>query len=318
MTKRTNNRHTLIGRCRYLGAGSAAQVAASADAGFYIVRKKTFSLKSAAMATNKEWAMKMIPVLVRWAQATWDKPHYYSHLSKAVGHKTNQIGKIMAIVQDSLKQLEKLSRKKIPTLNALVQSKNTGVPSEGFDYVIPNYSQLSLDSKKGEVRSLNKAAHEFDWGWVLEALGLKPAMIIGKEALEEIKKEVGRSSGEGEEHRILKESIARHPRMVGIEGVAWAELEHVLLSGDRLDVYFECEGNKHWAVEVKPSTAPEADVTRGIFQCVKYKAVMDAMRVVDNDNYENEVMLVLGGSISVANRQLVNDLDIKYFELCNS
>jgi hypothetical protein len=52
------------------------------------------------MATNREWAMKMIPVLVRWAQATWDKPHYYSNLTAAVGHKTNQIGAVMATIQD--------------------------------------------------------------------------------------------------------------------------------------------------------------------------------------------------------------------------
>ena len=35
------------------------------------------------MASNREWAMKMIPILVRWAQGTWDKPHYYSDLSAA-------------------------------------------------------------------------------------------------------------------------------------------------------------------------------------------------------------------------------------------
>ena len=27
------------------------------------------------MTTNQEWALKMIPVLVRWAQGTWDVPH---------------------------------------------------------------------------------------------------------------------------------------------------------------------------------------------------------------------------------------------------
>ena len=50
------------------------------------------------MATNKEWALRMIPISVRWAQATWDKPHYYSDLSTAVGHKTNQIGAVMGMI----------------------------------------------------------------------------------------------------------------------------------------------------------------------------------------------------------------------------
>ena len=82
------------------------------------------------MATNKEWAMRMIPVLIRWAQSSWDKTHYYSHLSKAVGHKTNQIGSVMGLIQDILDELkEKYGRNNIPTLNGLVQNKGTGLPS---------------------------------------------------------------------------------------------------------------------------------------------------------------------------------------------
>ena len=41
------------------------------------------------MATVKDLAMKMIPVLIRWAQGAWDKPHYYSDLSKAVGYNSS-------------------------------------------------------------------------------------------------------------------------------------------------------------------------------------------------------------------------------------
>lgn len=64
------------------------------------------------MATNREWAMKMIPVLVRWAQATGDKPHYYSNLTAAVGHKTNQIGAFMATIQDIIDDLKETSDEK--------------------------------------------------------------------------------------------------------------------------------------------------------------------------------------------------------------
>ena len=41
----------------------------------------------------------MIPVLVRWAQGAWDKLHYYSDLTAAVGHKTNQIGNVMGTIR---------------------------------------------------------------------------------------------------------------------------------------------------------------------------------------------------------------------------
>ena len=44
---------------------------------------------------NAVWASKMLPVLIYWATID-NKPHYYSDLSKAVGHTTNQIGEVLA------------------------------------------------------------------------------------------------------------------------------------------------------------------------------------------------------------------------------
>lgn len=267
------------------------------------------------MATNREWALKMIPVLVRWAQSTWDKPHYYSDLSAAVGHKTNQTGSAIGIIQDIIDELKQSSgRDDIPTLNSLVQSKSTGLPSDGFDYVIPNYSKLSADSKSGEVRKLNFIAHEYDWAWVLKALKLKPATIISNEKLLKIKNACSGTGGEGPEHKALKEYIAKHPEKIGIKGVKDTKIEYELLSGDRLDVYFECSRRKHYAIEVKPKSSPEGDILRGVFQCVKYKSVMDAMRVVDGKNYENYTLLVLAGEIPDAVKQIANDLGVRYIE----
>ena len=270
------------------------------------------------MATYRELAMRMIPVLVRWAQATWDKPHYYSNLSEAIGHGTNQIGGVMGTIQDIIDDLKKKYHKEIPTLNSLVRSKSTGLPSDGFDYVVKNYSKLSPDSKNGEVNKLNYKAHLYDWDWVLKALGLQPAIIVEEKEREQLMKSTYGSGGEGEEHRKLKNYIATHPEVIGIEKVIYCATEYELLSGDRLDVYFECKGNKHYAVEVKPNTSSDGDVLRGIFQCIKYQAVMDSMRVVDNDNYENTVKLVVGGSISDSNKMIANDLNVKIIELPNT
>ena len=64
------------------------------------------------MATNREWALKMIPVLVCWAQGAWDKPHYYSDLTAAVGHKTNQIENVMGIIQNIIDELQEQFDKK--------------------------------------------------------------------------------------------------------------------------------------------------------------------------------------------------------------
>lgn len=41
---------------------------------------------------------------------------------------------------------------------------------------------------------------------------------------------------------------------------------------------------------------------------------MDAARVADYGNYDNEVILVLAGEMSKNNKQLAEDLDIKFIE----
>jgi hypothetical protein len=84
-----------------------------------------------------------------------------------------------------------------------------------------------------------------------------------------------RSTGEGEEHKRLKLFLADNPRKIGIQSKGKADTEVLLLSGDRLDGSFR--SNELWvAVEVKGKNSPEADLVRGIFQCVKYKVILAA------------------------------------------
>ena len=267
--------------------------------------------------TRRELALRMIPVLIRWAQASWDKPHYYGDLSAAIGYGSNQIGDVLGEIKDMLDEVMQKSGKHIPPLNALVQSKSTKLPSDGFDYVIPNYSKLSTASKAGEVAKLNLSAHKFDWDWVLKALELEPAKIFTEADIKKLreKSHVGYGKGEGPEHKAIKEFIANHPESIGIKKkVTFKETEHGLPSGDQLDVYFEYRNGNRMAVEVKPTTSPNEDITRGIFQCVKYQAVMDALRSVEYRNYENETCLVIGGKMSEGNKKLANDLGIEYIE----
>ena len=268
--------------------------------------------------TEREIALKMIPVLIRWAQASWDKPHYYSDLSAAIGYGSSQIGHILGEIKDIMDEVSKKNGgEKIPPLNALAQQKSTGLPADGFDYVIPNYSSLSPASKAGEVKRINFEAHQYDWNWVLKALDLEPAKIFTDEEVKDLKKKtfVGYGKGEGAEHKAIKEYIAEHPESIGIrKKVVFKKTEYPLPSGDQLDVYLKLRNGNRMAIEVKPSTSPKEDVTRGIFQCVKYQAVMDALRSVDYGNYENSTLLVIGGKMSPSNRKLANDLGVDYIE----
>ena len=157
------------------------------------------------MASTKDWALKMIPVLVRWAQTSWDRTHYYSDLTKAIGLKTNQIGRMMGEVQTILdKHFESIGSKEKITLNALVVNKGTNLPSDGFDFVISNYSKLSPDSKRGEVMKLNRVAHEYKhWNEMLLALNLKPARIFSDNDIHNLKAGSYGNGGEGEEHKAI-------------------------------------------------------------------------------------------------------------------
>lgn len=105
----------------------------------------------------------------------------------------------------------------------------------------------------------------------------------------------------------------KHPEVLGITGVSRKETEHPLPSGDIIDVYFETVDSRY-AIEVKPSISPEEDITRGIFQCVKYKAVLEAMRKLDYGRYAISTLLVVAGHMSNRNKLLAEALEIKYVE----
>lgn len=83
--------------------------------------------------------------------------------------------------------------------------------------------------------------------------------------------------GEGPNHKTLRlwvyaNASAIFPKLK----ISHSKTEVDLLSGDRVDVvYYAAESTI--ALEVKSKDSNEADLTRGIYQCVKYRAVMQAM-----------------------------------------
>jgi hypothetical protein len=80
---------------------------------------------------------------------------------------------------------------------------------------------------------------------------------------------------EGEEHRRLKEYVRSYPGQFGAPTHCTIEIEKRLRSNDEIDVWFGA-ANEQLAVEVKSVRSNELDLSRGIFQCVKYKAVLAA------------------------------------------
>ena len=259
---------------------------------------------------SQELVGQIIPILVGWAKYGLTNKTY-GDLIHALGYtRYSGIGDQLGNVETVMRELRKMTGEDVPTLNALV--KKNGIPSDGFDFVYPNYNGLTLSEKLVFVAGINEKALNYQkWDWVLDQLGLQPSKIITEQELEAISVHGG--GGEGKEHKAIKEFVYNNPESLGITGVIRKEPEHPLPSGDRLDVYFETSDSRY-AIEVKPSTSPDDDITRGIFQCVKYKAILEAIRKVEYGRYDVSTQLVIAGSMSDRNKQLAEALEITCIE----
>lgn len=259
---------------------------------------------------------KILPILISWAKkGLTDKT--YSDLSyEALGYKIySGIGHPLGCIYTILYDLGKAENENIPIPNLLVNGKNSGIPSDGLSWVLKDYEGKS-DEEKEEIKSLInlKTTTYKNWDWVLNMLGLKECVITPDETSYIRKAFLRGFGGEGEEHKALKNYIASNPKVLRHRISSKGITEHILLSGDRLDVFFKDE---NIAVEVKPKTSPEDDITRGIFQCIKYKAILDAEATIFGDYKDAEAFLVIGGKLTPKNRKIANDLGVRVYENIN-
>lgn len=259
----------------------------------------------------------MIPHLIRWAQNGETDKTYLDMIHILNMPRWSGIGRALGYVEDVMQVLREDSGKgDIPSLNALCKNISTKLPSEGFSYVYKEYDKMPVEAKRIFVEGVNQKAVKYEhWDWVLNALGLQPAVGLTEDEWKSISKPIYGSGGEGKEHKALKEYIKANPQKLGIHHVVHSETEYVLPSGDRLDVYFVLKDGTHVAVEVKPSTAPEQDVARGIFQCVKYEATMKAIRQLENEMYAIQTYLVVGADITPTNQKIADELKVKVMKV---
>ena len=254
----------------------------------------------------------MIPVLVRWAQM--GQANTYGDLAREINNPKLKSGmsRQLGSLHNVLEELRKKTGLNIPSLNVLIQNSKH-IPSDGFMYVCPGYEYLSHEGKTALVRGLEVEAYQYkDWNLVLEYLGLQPLNPVSETDESKIRNSL--CGGEGPRHKMVKEYVMNHPESIGLHDVLNATAEHVLLSGDRIDVFFELKNGTYVAVEVKSSTSDDADILRGLYQCVKYHAVMDAESKTHNRPARNAVMLVIEGELSATNLRIKNSLGVDVFE----
>ena len=120
--------------------------------------------------------------------------------------------------------------------------------------------------------------------------------------------------GESELHREFKVFVAGHPELVKVTTLTTpAAIEHCFPSSDIVDVLFTSRTTMV-AVEVKSRLSAESDILRGLFQCVKYRALLDAVVAVEQQEVATRAVLALQGEFPESLRIIATTLGIEVFD----
>jgi hypothetical protein len=262
-----------------------------------------------------ERARRALPLLVRQAES--GEAIAYSDLADELDMpNARNLNFVLGSIGETLQQLSKTWQQNIPPIQCLVVNKETGLPGEGFAWFLVDragYAKLSLSQKQAVVKA--ELARIFAYpGWrkVLASLQLKPVSQAYAELLAQAA--AFRSAGESDAHKRLKKYVATHPNVVGLAAThPRGAIEFGLPSGDSLDVSFRTE--REWvAAEVKSELSQVPDVVRGIYQCVKYRAVMEATLAAAGDVAGVRAVLVLQSGLSPNLIPLRNTLGIEVID----
>jgi hypothetical protein len=281
-----------------------------------IMRSKTAVIAKPLDRTGELYqrrAVEALPLLVRQARA--GETIYYGNLAAELKMpNARNLNFILGSIGTSLIQLASLWGSEVPPLQALVVNRQDEMPGSGFVHSLANTKVLEGVSKRTRKQIIDgmlaKVYSYTRWKDVLRHFEITP---VGPAIQIELLKRAGTcrgSGGEGEEHLRLKHFVASNPQAIGIrQRVRRTTMEYRLPSGDEVDVLFELR-RKVVAVEVKAKISSEEEVVRGVFQCVKYEALLNAEAKAIGSNTDVDVILGLGGTITAAVQRLANTLGV--------
>ena len=254
----------------------------------------------------------ILPILVR--QAVASQKISYGDLGKELNLHHRVLRTPLGCIGDTLLELGEQWQEEIPPIQGLVVNQQTDLPGDNVNFLRhfisqrpdPRQKEAIVDAVLGKVFSYPK------WLDVLEELGLSPVEPLNSDFEQPTNHRGG--TAESEAHKRLKDHIARHPRSVGLnKSLAPGDTEYQLPSGDIPDILFQ-NTRRRIAVEVKSHISNEADLRRGIFQCVKYRAILKACRSLEGKTYEADALLAIQGSLSKELISVKNTLGVKVVE----
>lgn len=179
-----------------------------------------------------------------------------------------------------------------PPINMLVISKSKKVASKGADSFLRDYfglRRMPSQARKMELADLavNDVWDFSEWEEIYHGVAGANWSDTGQGGVQEFDDD-GQGDNpkfgglpESPEHRQLKQYVCANPSSVGLkQSPNTRQMESLLLSGDEMDVEFVFP-KRRIGVEVKSRRSGEADLVRGVYQCVKYRAVLNAQYQVD-------------------------------------
>ncbi len=263
----------------------------------------------------QERARAALPLLVRQAKA--GMPIFYSDLAGELGMPNpRNLNYVLGSIGQSMELLSKSWKAKVPPIQCLVVNRATGLPGEGIGWFLvkkDDFKSLPLRQKRAIVDAELRHIFAYPrWAEVLEFFSLAEVRYDFSALVSSASGGFG--GGEGEGHKALKLFVAKHPEIVGLPAASEVGVnEDPLPSGDSLDVSFQ--HRKLWvAAEVKSASSSEADIARGLFQCVKYRAVMEAVQIATVRPQNARAVLVLEGVLPQSLVSLRNLLGVEVVE----
>ena len=213
------------------------------------------------------------------------------------------MGRVLFKVTQWLDDLNNPWPEEIPYLTTIVVAgtgKNKGLPGVGVAGKWKGYDSLSRIQKEEMVNNEYDRILNFGsrWAAVANMLGFDPVQLPELPPGGSISGKCG--GGESPAHEALKLHVLANPQIVGAPLDSLGKEESDLLSGDVIDVLFRSK-NQWVGVEVKSRTSDKNfdDYRRGVFQAIKYLAVLEAQAKYEypHEVIDVKVYLVLESSM---------------------
>ena len=277
-----------------------------------------------------EYAPIALLLLVRHVFQQTDEmlvPLTYQNLAELLGRRNKHgepwarglgqvLGRVTALIDRVSTQLPE-SPPYLTSIVVLSTGPDAGLPDKGVSGRWPGYQLLPRMDKQAKVgaeyqRILQYGSH---WNEVLQLVGLPPVLPVSNDGIQPPRG--GWGGGESADHKALKRYVHDHPDLFGAASDWFAQEEYALRSGDELDVMFMSD-NVWIGIEVKSKISDKliSDYERGLYQVVKYRAVLEAQALVDHPSNPPLVraILVIESKLPYSLQALASKLKVSVLE----